>query len=94
MVPHQMLLIPRVLFHLFVIIHAFKHNLAEAVEFGQVSHLMIEQPTHESAGLGCIVDLFNLAGAEVRGKILTMVHRFTPYFTIRSFVIGAETCVM
>jgi hypothetical protein len=29
-----------------------------------------------------------------RSKKLTIVQRFTPYFTIRSFVIGAETWVI
>jgi len=40
------------------------------------------------------MDLFVLASAEMRGERLTIVQRFTPYFTIRPFVIGAETCVM
>ena len=57
MVPNQMLLIPRILLHLFVMIDTFEHNLAKAVEVGQVGHLVVEQPAHEGAGLGRVVDL-------------------------------------
>ena len=52
-----MLLVPRVLFHPLVIINTLEHDLAEAVEVGQIGHLMVEESAHQAATTGRVVDL-------------------------------------
>lgn len=57
MIPHQMLLIPRIPLHPFIILHAPKHSLAETVEISHFGHLRVEKLGHEGAGGGCVVYL-------------------------------------
>lgn len=49
--------IPRIILHPLIVIHVLEHDLAEAVEVGQVGHLSVEEPAHERASLGGVVDL-------------------------------------
>ena len=107
MVAHQVLFVPRVLLHPLVVVYAFKHHLTKTIEVRQIGHLMIKEKFHEFTGLCCIVDLEieilwsaemfisdgQLSGEneKLRGEELTCVHLFTPYFTIKSLVMGADT---
>lgn len=56
-IPHQMVFVPWILLHSFVVIHAVKYNLAETVKVCQVHHLVVEEPGHEASGLNRVVDL-------------------------------------
>lgn len=56
-VSNQMLLVPRIAFHPFIVIDAFEHDLAETIVIGQIGHLGIEQLAHQRASLRVIMDL-------------------------------------
>lgn len=57
MVTNQMLLIPGILFHPFIVLYILKHDLTEAVEVGDIRHLRIEKLCHQCARSGLVVDL-------------------------------------
>lgn len=52
-----MLLVPVILLHLLIMIHALKHNLTETVKISQIRHLVVEQMAHQGSGFGRIVYL-------------------------------------
>ena len=91
----QMFLVVRVLFHLLVVLHAFENHLTKAIIVGDIRHLAIVKVVHQHAGLDRVVYLKgNLTSITLYPTSLTKrttVHRFTPYLTIRSLVMGAET---
>ena len=47
----------RILFHLLVVLDAFKHHLTEAIEVGDIRHLTIVDFVHQHAGLSRVVNL-------------------------------------
>lgn len=57
MIAHQMFLVPRVLFHAFIIVDAAEDNLTEAVEIRDLGHLWVEQLRHLSARGALVVNL-------------------------------------
>ena len=58
MIIHQMLLVPWILLHALVVLHALEKNLAEAIEVGDVAHLRVEQLGHQGARGALVVNLF------------------------------------
>ena len=91
----QMFLVVRVIFHCLVVLHAFENHLTETIIVGNIRHLAIVNLVHQHAGLDRTVYLkAKSIFIEHDPKPLTeytTVHRFTPYLTIRSLVMGAET---
>ena len=57
MIAHQMFLVPRVLFHAFIIVYASEDNLTEAVEIRGLGHLWVEQLRHLSPRSALVVNL-------------------------------------
>ena len=57
MISKKVHFIIRILFHLFIMSHAFKHYLTETIIVGDIRHLAIVDFVHERAGLSRIVDL-------------------------------------
>jgi hypothetical protein len=97
MISHEVLLVPRILLHHFVIIHILENHLAKTIKVGEVAHLVVEETVHQRPSPICIVYLIALFIRLMHTQATdesTMVHRFTPYLTIRSLVIGADTLVI
>jgi hypothetical protein len=97
MISCNLLFVPFVFSHAFVVINAFERHLTKTVEFGQVNHMFIEELPHKVTSLRCVVKLYHMSlflPREEYFRWLTMVHRTIPYLTINPFVIGPETCVM
>lgn len=58
MIPKQVLLIVRIIFHPLVIINTLENDLAEAIIIRDIRHLTVVYLGHEFAGLCGVVDLF------------------------------------
>jgi hypothetical protein len=54
---HQMLLVPGVFLHPFVILNTLEHNLTETVIVGYVCHLRVVNLCRKRASIGCVVYL-------------------------------------
>jgi hypothetical protein len=97
-VSNQMLLVPRIFFHPSIVVDTLKHHLTEAIVVRQIGHLGIDQFAHQLASLRGIMNLhtsqYLACDLGRKWSELTIVHRLTPYLTMRSFVMGAEICVM
>lgn len=101
MVAYEVFLVERVLLDALVVLEAFEHNLAEAIEVRDITHLRIEELAHQCSRGFLVVDLMRLVvsycgGPSIGGvrDLCTCVQRLMPYLTIRSLVIGAETLTM
>lgn len=57
MVTNQVLLVPWVILHAFVIVYILEDNLTEAVEVSQIGHLMVKKSVHKGSSFLLIVDL-------------------------------------
>ena len=60
MIPHQMLLVPRIQLHPLIILDAPEHHLAEAVEVRHVGELRVVELRHERSRRTRVVDLMML----------------------------------
>jgi hypothetical protein len=54
---HQMLLVPRVFLHPFIILKTLEHNLTETVIVGYICHLRVINLRRKCASFGCVVYL-------------------------------------
>ena len=62
MIAHKMLLIPRILLHTLVVVHALEHDLTEAVEVRDIHHLWVDELRHHGAGGRLVVNLDQALG--------------------------------
>ena len=47
MIPNQMLLVPRILFHALIVLNALEDDLAKAVKVCDIGHLWVEELAHQ-----------------------------------------------
>ena len=77
MISCNLLSVPRVFFYALVVINALKCHLAEAIEFGQVDHVLIEELSHKTTSLSRVVKLFGICSIRPTTTclgFLTIVH--------------------
>lgn len=60
MVAHEVFLVERILLDALVILEAFEHNLAEAIEVRDITHLRVEELAHQCSRGFLVVDLVRL----------------------------------